>query len=110
MSNTETVILNGEMWRIARLGSNLFEGYDLGYELVERYNNNDAHRYVIVDAKITKVDFSRALGYFVVTIRSKDDDKLITLRCRYDGSMPLESEIDEDGNVDDVEIMRASFV
>lgn len=106
MSNTETVILNGEMWRIAKLGGNLFDGYDI----VERYNSNDAHRYIIVDAKITKVDFERALGYFVVTIRSKDDNRLIALRCCVDGSMPLDSEIDEDGNVDDVEILRASFV
>lgn len=107
MSNTETVVLNGEMWRIAKLGRNLFEGYDLGYDCVERYNRNEARRYDIVDAKITKVDFSRALGYFVVTIRSKDDDKLIALRCRY---APLESKFDEDWNVDNVEIMRASFV
>ena len=103
MSKAETVVLNGEMWRIAKLGVNLFEGYDF----VERYNRNKTRRYIIVDAKITKVDFSRALGYFVVTIRSKDDDKLIALRCRY---APLESKFDEDWNVDDVEIMRASFV
>lgn len=103
MSKAETVVLNGEMWRIAKLGRNLFEGYDF----IERYNRNEARRYDIVDAKITKVDFSRALGYFVVTIRSKDDDKLIALRCRY---APLESKLVEDWNVDDVDIMRASFV